>query len=303
MMLSVQYILGQLNGPIDQLIGFVNAAQDARLSLQRLAEIHSEHDEEVHPDGQIQTVPPQPDIDFRQVSFSYPGAGGPVLSGIDLHIAGGKLTAIVGASGSGKTTLLKLLLKFYSPDAGRIMVGNSPLAVIGQEAWRASVGAVLQDSFLFHDTLERNIAVGAERSDYNRIQHALEVANLHDFVAELPLGLRTRIGAQGTGLSQGQKQRILIARAVYKDPQVIFFDEATNALDAHNERVILENLQNWFVGRTVIVVAHRLSTVRDADQIVVLEGGKIVETGNHAQLSQQRGPYFALVKNQLELGV
>lgn len=302
MMLSVQYILGQLNGPIDQLIGFTNATQDARLSLQRLAEIHDQPAEEPDPEEKVQELPATPEIRFEKVSFSYPGSLSPVLQDIDLHIPAGKVTAIVGASGSGKTTLLKLLLKFYAPDRGRIRVGPHALAQVAHAAWRRQVGTVLQEAYLFDATIEQNIALGESRIDPQRLQAALDIANLRDFLDQLPLGLKTKVGMQGVGLSQGQKQRLLIARAVYLQPALLLFDEATNALDAANERLVLGRLEEWCRGRTVVVVAHRLSTVRHADQIIVLEGGRIVEQGDHATLTAARGPYYQLVHNQLELG-
>lgn len=302
MMLSVQYILGQLNSPIDQIIAFANAAQDAKLSLERLAEIHGRPLEEPDPVQKVQQLPDSLGIDFQDVEFSYPGSLSPVLQGIGLKIPAGKVTAIVGASGSGKTTLLKLILKFYQPQKGQIRVGAFPLERIGHEAWRDHVGTVLQEAFIFDANIEENIAVGQARVDAARIAQALEIANLQGFIDELPLGLKTKIGAQGVGLSQGQKQRILIARAVYHQPRLILFDEATNALDASNERKILSRLDEWFKGKTVVVVAHRLSTVRFADQIIVLDKGAIVEVGNHETLTQARGSYYELVKNQLELG-
>lgn len=302
MMLSVQYILGQLNGPIDQLIGFANATQDARLSLQRLAEIHDQPAEEPTPEEKVQDLPTSIGIRFEKVSFSYPGSLSPVLQDIDLHIPAGKVTAIVGASGSGKTTLLKLLLKFYAPDSGRIRVGPHALTQVAHAAWRRQVGTVLQEAYLFDATIEQNIALGESRIDYARLQQALDIANLHEFLDRLPLGLKTKVGMQGVGLSQGQKQRLLIARAVYLEPSLLLFDEATNALDAANERLVLGRLEDWCRGRTVVVVAHRLSTVRHADQIIVLEGGRIVEQGDHATLSAARGSYYHLVHNQLELG-
>ena len=302
MMLSVQYILGQLNGPIDQLIAFVNAAQDARLSLQRLAEIHDQTQEEPDSCMMVQQLPTLGEIRFMQVDFSYPGSLSPVLRELSLTIPSGKVTAIVGASGSGKTTLLKLLLKFYEPSSGQIRVGAYPLERIAHETWRGQVGTVLQDSFLLDDTIAANISLGSAQIDHGLMAQAIEVANLQEFLDRLPLGLQTKVGMQGVGLSQGQKQRLLIARAVYLDPALILFDEATNALDASNERAILGRLETWFAGRTVVVVAHRLSTVRHADQIIVLDQGQVVEIGTHDTLSSARGHYFELVKNQLELG-
>ncbi len=302
-MLAVQYILGQLNGPIEQLIGFAQGWQDAKISLERLNEIHTLADEE--PIGQpvLHELPEGAGLRLRQVSFQYPGAGNvPVLQSLDLTIPAGRTTAIVGMSGSGKTTLLKLLLRFYEPTQGEIRLGETALAHVSQTAWRNQCGAVMQDGFIFSDTLARNIAVGVDRIDLTRLHHAVHVANLRELVDALPLGYHTKIGPDGMGLSQGQRQRILIARAVYKDPRYLLFDEATNALDAHNEAVILDHLGAFFRGRTVVVVAHRLSTVRNADQIVVLHKGVITEVGTHAALVARQGDYWQLVKNQLELG-
>ena len=258
--------------------------------------------EEPDPEEKVQELPATPDIRFEKVSFSYPGSLSPVLQDIDLHIPAGKVTAIVGASGSGKTTLLKLLLKFYAPERGRIRVGPHALAQVAHAAWRRQVGTVLQEAYLFDATIEQNIALGESRIDPQRLEAALDIANLRDFLDGLPLGLKTKVGMQGVGLSQGQKQRLLIARAVYLQPALLLFDEATNALDAANERLVLGRLEEWCRGRTVVVVAHRLSTVRHADQIIVLEGGRIVEQGDHATLTAARGPYYQLVHNQLELG-
>jgi ATP-binding cassette subfamily B protein len=235
------------------------------------------------------------------VEFAYPG-GEPVLKDIELYIPEGKVTAIVGTSGSGKTTLLKLLLKFYQPTAGKIHVGEANLGNLSHALWRSQCGVVMQDGFIFSDTIARNIAVGDEYPDPRKLRHAVQVANIGDWIESLPLGFNTKIGAEGNGISQGQKQRILIARAVYKDPQYLFFDEATNALDANNESVIMDNLEQFFRGRTVVVVAHRLSTVQHADQIVVLHKGEITEVGSHAELTHRQGDYYRLVKNQLALG-
>lgn len=308
-MLAMQYMVGQLNGPIDQLVGFVQGLQDAKISVERLNEIHALADEEPE-GGLVLTAPPagapvsgQQTLHLRDVSFGYPGAGQTtVLDQINLSILAGRTTAIVGMSGSGKTTLLKLLLKFYAPGAGEIRVGNVALANVSHASWRQQCGVVMQDGFLFSDTIARNIAVGVDTIDATQLAHAVHVANLEDFLAALPMGLHTKIGAEGNGISQGQRQRILIARAVYKDPQYLFFDEATNALDANNEAVIWGRLQEFFQGRTVVVVAHRLSTVSHADQLVVLDKGRLTESGTHASLVAAKGQYWNLVKNQLALG-
>ncbi|WP_367866119.1 peptidase domain-containing ABC transporter [Pedobacter sp. WC2423] len=302
-MVAVQYIIGQLNGPIEQMLGFIQGFQDARISLERLNEIYQMDDEEQHDKEWNDTLPVQKDISIEQLSFRYPGTGNmPVLRNIDLKIPQGKTTAIVGMSGSGKTTILKLLLRFYQPDEGEINIGNESLNSISYKAWRDECGVVMQDGFIFSDTIERNIAVGEIPADPVKLNHAIKVANIQDFIDGLPRGLNTMIGAEGNGVSQGQLQRMLIARAVYKDPEYIFFDEATNSLDANNEWTIMNNLKEFFTGRTVIIVAHRLSTVRDADNIIVLDKGRIIEQGTHQELSQLKGAYYLLVKNQLELG-
>jgi ATP-binding cassette, subfamily B, bacterial len=302
-MLAVQYIIGNLNGPIEQLIGFVQSLQDAKISLERLNEIHTMQDEEPADKGKIDIMPSDRSIYIRNLSYQYPGAGNElVLEDINLTIPSGKTTAIVGMSGSGKTTLLKLLLKFYDPKTGEIKIGDSRLENMSNKLWRSKCGVVMQDGFIFSDTISNNITIGHERVEIDKLIHAVNVANIQEFVEGLPLGYNTMIGAEGNGISQGQRQRILIARSVYKDPEYIFFDEATNALDANNEMVIMENLEEFFKGRTVVVVAHRLSTVKNADQIVVLNKGKIVEQGTHEELTAKRGEYYTLVKNQLELG-
>jgi ATP-binding cassette, subfamily B, bacterial len=302
MMLSVGYILGMLNGPIEQFIHFIQDYQDAKLSLARLNDIHKVEDEEPIGKQRLVELPINKSLIFNSLSFRYPGTTRNILENIDITIPQGKTTAIVGSSGSGKTTILKLLLKFYQPSKGQIIVGNTYLNSINHNYWRSRCGAVLQDGFVFSDTIARNIAVGEEFVDLYRLNHAAHVANINDFIESLPLGYSTKIGAEGNGLSQGQKQRLLIARAVYKNPEYIFFDEATNALDANNEKVIMENLTEFFKEKTVVVVAHRLSTVKNADQIIVLEQGRIVEIGTHETLTQLRGRYYELVKNQLELG-
>ncbi|PWK77664.1 ATP-binding cassette subfamily B protein [Mucilaginibacter oryzae] len=302
-MVAVQYIVGQLSNPVEQLLGFVQSFQDARISLERLNEIHQMADEEPVDQEWNQELPYQKSLSIQNLSFSYPGIGNePVLRNINLVIPQGKTTAIVGMSGSGKTTILKLLLRFYESQTGVIKIGDQSISNFSFKTWRNACGVVMQDGFIFSDTIERNIAVGADFPDKTRLEHAIKTANIQEFINSLPLGLKTKIGAEGNGISQGQRQRILIARAVYKDPEFILFDEATNALDANNELVIMNNLADFFVGRTVVVVAHRLSTVSNADNIIVLDGGVIIEQGTHAELTTLKGSYYKLVKNQLELG-
>ncbi|MCK9404591.1 MAG: peptidase domain-containing ABC transporter [Chitinophagaceae bacterium] len=303
MMLAIQYIIGQLNSPIEQLIGFTQQAQDARISLERLNDIHVLDDEEPANKQLNHHLPQEQSISIKNLSFTYPGAGNePVLKNINLIIPQGKVTAIVGMSGSGKSTLIKLLLRFYESYKGDIHLGSANLKIISPKFWRSVCGSVMQDSFIFNDNIRKNITVTDDKVDNERLVNACKTANILSFIESLPLGFYTKLGAEGNGISGGQKQRLAIARAVYKNPQFIFFDEATNSLDANNEKVILENLQQFFNGKTAIVVAHRLSTVKNADKIVVLENGEIVEEGTHAELTLIKGKYYELVKNQLELG-
>jgi ATP-binding cassette subfamily B protein len=303
MMMSLTYIVGQLTSPIEQFIGFARAFQDAKISLERLGEIHNKEDEEQTLFLKVTSLPSNRTLSIESLRFSYDEADRDyVLDNINLTIPEEKVTAIVGASGSGKTTLIKLLLGFYPPNHGTVKVGGMPLQNINPHVWRARTGSVMQDGFIFSDTIAKNIAVGDEAIDKEKLVHAVTVANIRDFIDGLPLGYNTKIGMEGNGVSQGQRQRILIARAVYKNPEFIFLDEATNALDANNEKEIMEHLRRFYVGRTVVVVAHRLSTVRDADNIVVLDKGKIAEEGTHTELTAKRGIYYQLVKNQLELG-
>ncbi len=321
-MLSISYIIGQMNGPLNQLIQFVKAVQDAKISLERLGEIHNKQNEEksshqiddVHEEDFGHSLNQvffakglnsrfQPGITLDNVSFRYGSKkSAMVLKNINLHIPKGKVTAIVGASGSGKTTLLKLLLKFYPPTEGEILVDGSNLNDLSARLWRNQCGTVMQDGYIFSDSIARNIALDGNKIDELKLMNAVHVANAHDYISQLPLGFTTRIGNTGSGLSGGQKQRIFIARAVYKEPKYMFFDEATSALDSNNERVIMENLDEFYKGRTALIIAHRLSTVKKADQIIVMKDGEIVELGTHISLVNQQGYYYELVKNQLELG-
>lgn len=300
MMLSVQYIIGQLNGPVSQLIDFFRSFQDAELSLERLKDIYlKENEEATH--KLIAHITPA-DIEIRNLSFRYDKLSKePVLQNINLTLQKGKTTAIVGLSGSGKTTLLKLLLGFYQPDYGDILIHRTNLEDYNKREWRKKCGVVMQDGFIFSDTIAKNIALGEDIIDEEKLMKAVDIANIGDYIEKLPLGFNTRIGADGTGLSQGQKQRILIARAVYKNPDYIFFDEATNSLDSNNEKSIIEKLDFFLKGKTAIIIAHRLSTVRHADQIVVLGNGNIKEIGTHEELLELKGIYHNLVKNQLDI--
>jgi ATP-binding cassette subfamily B protein len=352
-MLAVQYMIGQINGPISQLIGFIETLQYAKISMDRLNEIHTLEDEEPEHKKLSSTLPPyftkqlvggtgdmetmevnhvttgkddfgnfDPQIPahfgtngyhdennspsaiyFKNLTFTYAGAGNePVLKDINLTIPLGKTTAIVGTSGSGKTTLLKLFLKYYEPQKGEIKLDATSLGSISHKTWRSHCGSVMQESFVFSNTIARNIAVGDEEIDIDRLYNAARMANILEFIVGLPLGFNTKIGAEGMGISTGQRQRVLIARAVYRDPEFILFDEATNSLDANNEKIIMKNLKVFFRHKTVIVVAHRLSTVKNADQIILLNKGVVEERGTHDELINLKGAYYTLIKNQLELG-
>lgn len=302
MMLAITYIVGQLNSPISQLINFIRELQDAKISLERLSEIHEKDDEELDKMKLISLIEKNLGLKINKLSFKYIGSDQLVLKDLDLEIPPNKITAIVGVSGSGKTTLMKLLLKFYNPNSGEIKLGNYDLNSISQKTWRNECGVVMQEGYIFNDTIANNIAVGEDYIDKQKIAHAVDVANIQEFIESLPLSYNTKIGMEGVGLSTGQKQRLLIARAVYKNPNYLFFDEATSALDANNEKIIMEKLNAFFENKTVVVIAHRLSTVKNAHQIVVLDNGKIVERGNHKTLIKEKGKYYHLVKNQLELG-
>ncbi|NCP58683.1 MAG: peptidase domain-containing ABC transporter [Flavobacteriales bacterium] len=302
MMLAISYIVGQLNSPIAQLINFIRELQDAKISLDRLSEIHNREDEEPDNVDKIMDIGDCKDLVVSDLWFRYVGSDQMVLQNLEITIPANKITAIVGVSGSGKTTLMKLLLNFYRPVKGQINLGNYNMTNISQKAWRKECGVVMQEGYVFNDTIANNIAVGSDHIDKKRLEKAVTIANIKDFIESLPLSYNTTIGMEGVGLSTGQKQRLFIARAVYKNPNYLFFDEATNALDASNEKIIMENLNQFFINKTVVIIAHRLSTVKNADQIVVIDKGKIVEVGNHKQLIKLKGDYFNLVKNQLELG-
>lgn len=301
MMMAVSYIVGQINAPVSQFVSFLHQAQNARISMDRLTEIHSKRNEEDPDDEKITDFAPDENIVIRDLSFKYPGSDDLVLRDINLTIPANKVTAIVGASGGGKTTLMKLLIKFYEPHSGEIKVGPYDLQNISQRSWRQHIGVVMQEGFIFNDTIAQNIVVNDTAIDKRKLFRAAEIANIHDFISTMPKGYNTKIGNEGVGMSTGQKQRIFIARAVYKNPSIIFFDEPTSSLDANNETIIMKNLNEFLEGRTAVIIAHRLSTVKNADQIVVIEKGTTVETGTHYSLLEKRGSYFNLVKNQLEL--
>ena len=303
MMMAIQYIIGQLNAPIQQFIGLIQSAQDARISLERLGEIHEMKDEECAEDGKLKEIPANKTIEIKKLLFQYEGPNSEkVLNDVSIIIPSGKTTAFVGVSGSGKTTLLKLLLGFYSPVNGEILLNGIPLNRYSQAEWRKICGVVMQEGYIFSDTIAGNIGITDDVPDMDKIYKATETANIRQYIESLPLRYNTKIGNDGHGLSTGQKQRLLIARAIYKNPDIILFDEATNALDASNEKTIMENLGSIFTGRTVVIVAHRLSTVKNADQIIVLDKGEIKETGTHKELVERKGHYYNLVKDQLELG-
>ena len=302
MMMSMTYILGQVSAPIHDLIGFIHAYQDARISLERLNEIHGLEDEEQNIADKLSALPDNKDIHIKGMSFSYSGKETDyALDGLSLTIPSKKVTAIVGESGSGKTTLIKMLLGFYKPERGKITVGGVNLDMINPHLWRSLTGYVMQESFIFNDTIAGNIALAANDVDLERLFRAAEMANIHDFISSLPMGYNTKIGMEGIGVSHGQRQRLLIARAIYKNPEFLFFDEATSSLDATNEKVIMQNLHEFYTGRTVVISAHRLSTVKNADNIIVLSKGHVVEQGCHHELISKRGAYYTLVKNQLDL--
>lgn len=303
MMLAVQYIIGQLNSPVEQLMNFFYSLQDVKISLERINEIHQMDDENGKEGLQTSIEDKSEGIDIKNIMFKYdPHALRKTIDDVGIHIPQGKVTAIVGASGSGKTTLIRLMLGYYPVLEGKINIGNTDINKLNKKWWRRQCGVVMQDGVIFSESIARNIAVDDGDIDKERLLKAAEIACIKDYVMALPLKFNTKIGRDGVGLSQGQKQRILIARAVYKNPDYIFLDEATNSLDANNERSIVENLDKFYKGKTVVIVAHRLSTVKNADQIVVIDHGKVVEVGNHESLTAKRGAYYNLVKNQLELG-
>jgi ATP-binding cassette subfamily B protein len=303
MMMAIIYILGQMNSPIEQLLQFIHQAQDAKISIERLNEIQEISEEKDVLGIELNEFVPVGDLTLHDISFKYSRHDNDyIIDKLALTFPLRKTTAIVGSSGSGKTTLMKLLLKFYELNEGNITIGEQDFKYICPDVWRSKCGVVMQDGYIFNDTVVKNIAMGSERIDFERVIHAAKTANIHNEIENLSQGYYTKIGQEGLGLSGGQGQRILIARAIYKNPEYLFFDEATSALDANNEKNIQKNLECFFKGKTVVIIAHRLSTVKNADQIIVLDKGRIVEQGNHSKLTAQKGYYFDLVKNQLELG-
>jgi len=302
MMMAISAITGSLNGPVTQLIEFIREVQDAKISMARLAEIHDKEDETQQEANQIFDVPKDADIKLEHVYYRYPGSDIHVIEDLNLIIPANKITAIVGTSGSGKTTLMKILLKFYDIESGNIEIGDIALKDIAQKSWRSIIGAVMQEGFIFNDTIANNIAIGENNIDERQLLYAAEVSNISEYISDLPLGFNSKIGTEGMGMSTGQKQRLLIARAVYKNPNILFFDEATSSLDANNEKSIMEKLDVFLKNKTAVIIAHRLSTVMNADQIVVLDKGKIIEKGTHSQLIGKKGNYYELVRNQLQLG-
>ncbi|MGB0524558.1 MAG: peptidase domain-containing ABC transporter [Flammeovirgaceae bacterium] len=304
MMMAATQILGQLDGPINQFVGFIQQAQDAKISLERLGEIHNKKEEDAESmDEAAYIIPENQDIEIKNLSFRYGDPTGLwVLDDLSMTIPYGKTTAIVGESGSGKTTLMKLLLRFYEPEKGEIRLGNMNLQHLNAREWRKKCGAVMQEGHIFSDTIARNIAIADENPDKKRLMEAADIANARLFIENMPLNYNTKVGAEGKDLSTGQKQRLRIARAVYKNPDYIFFDEASSSLDANNEREITQKINRFNENRTAVIIAHRLSTVRHADNIVVLQKGRIAEQGTHKELTTKKGLYYDLVKNQLELG-
>lgn len=304
MMTALQYIIGQLNAPVSQFISFVRSFQDSNISLERLGEIHNQEDEEPIGSEKLIDIPQNGDIDLHNVIYQYEGPHSPkVLNNISCKIQHNTITAIVGASGSGKTTLLKLMLGYYQPIEGSVTLANVAIKNYSESQWRRNCGCVMQEGYIFSNTIAENIGLCDETPDLQRVKSAANIANLSGWIEQLPLGYNTKIGSNGQGLSTGQKQRILIARAAYKNSPYLFFDEATNSLDANNEKEIMDNLDKLFINKTVVIVAHRLSTVKNADKIIVLNKGHIAEEGTHDELVAKRGYYFDLVKNQLELGL
>lgn len=298
MMMSVQFIMGQIQAPLSSFLGFTHSYQDAKISLERLSEVINKDTDEHE---NIKNIPPESDIILENLSFQYEGPNSPkVLDAINLKITHGKTTAIVGSSGSGKTTLLKLILKLYEPTDGKIMIGTLNSRSISSYQWREQCGVVMQDNYIFADSIVNNISLkNYEIMDMNKLLSAVNAANIKDWIESLPLQYQTKIGSEGVGLSQGQKQRLLIARALYKNPTHIFFDEATNSLDTENESIIMKNLADATKHKTVLVIAHRLSTVKNADSIIVLHHGKVAEVGTHEVLLKNKSHYYHLVNNQL----